>query len=793
MIKNYLRIAWRNLIKNKVTSLINIGGLAVGMAVAILIGLWMNDEISFDKNFNNYDHIAKVIQNVTNNGEVQTWRQVPYPLAEELRKNYGSDFKQVVLEASAGDHILAHDDKKLNKRGSFFEKGAPEMFSLKVLRGSRSLEDPSSLLISESVAKAYFGSDNPLNKFMKIDNLFTVKVTGVYEDFPKNSSFADLSFMSTWDLIYNQTDWIKTMTDPWRPNAFNLYVLLNDHADINSVSARIKDAKLKRVNPQLAKKKPALFLQPMRGWHLYSEYKNGVNTGGAIQYVRLFCIIGAFVLLLACINFMNLSTAKSEKRAKEVGIRKTLGSLRLQLILQFFSESLLTVFIAFVISIILVQFSIPAFNVIANKEMHIPWSNPYFWMIGAGFIFFTGLIAGSYPSLYLSSFIPIKVLKGSFKTGRFAAVPRKVLVVLQFTVSVILIIGTMIVYRQIQFAKNRPVGYSRNGLVTIPMMTPALHDHFSAFKEELIRSGTIESITEAGSPTTGIWNSTSGFSWPGKDPNLSTDFGVVSTAHDYGKTINWKIKEGRDFSREFLTDSSALILNEAAMQFMGLKDPVGKTVTWWDKSYRVIGVVNNMIIESPYDDVRPVIYNLSGDGGNIAIIRIRRDLGAKEALTKMEPIIKRFNPDQPFEYKFVDDEYDTKFVSEERVGKLSAIFTSLAVFISCLGLFGLSAFVAEQRSREIGLRKVLGATVVNVWRLLLGDFVGLVLIACFISAPIAWIVLNKWLMHYNYRAPISGWIFVIAGLGAMLITLLTVSWQALKAAFTNPVKTLRAE
>jgi putative ABC transport system permease protein len=793
MIKNYFRIAWRNIAKSKSISAINIVGLAVGMAVALQIGLWINDEISFDKNFANYNRIASVFQNVTNNGQVQTWTSVPYPLAEELRKNYGSDFKRVVLEASPGDHILAHDDKKLSKRGSFFEKGAPEMFSINMLRGSRSLEDPSSLLISESAAKAFFGTENPLNKLMKIDNQFTVKVSGVFEDFPRNSSFADLSFMSTWDLMYNQTDWIKTIVDPWRPNAFNLYVQLNDNANINAVSAKIKDAKLKRVNPQLAKKKPALFLQPMNKWHLYSEYKNGVNTGGAILYVRLFVIIGVFVLLLACINFMNLSTARSEKRAKEVGIRKTLGSLRLQLILQFFSESLLTVGMAFVLSILLVQLTLPAFNVIANKEMHIPWANPFFWMMEAGFILFTGLIAGSYPSLYLSSFIPIKVLKGSFKTGRFAAVPRKVLVVLQFTVSVILIIGTIIVYRQIQYAKNRPVGYSRNGLLAIPMMTPAIHDHFNAFKDELMRSGTIESITESGSPTTGIWNSTSGFSWPGKDPNISTDFGVVSTAHDYGKTIGWKIKEGRDFSRDFLTDSSALILNEAAVQYMGLKNPVGKTVTWWDQSYKVIGIATNMIIESPYDDVRPVIYTLSNEAGGMAIVRIKRDIPAKEALRVMKPIIRKFNPDQPFEYKFVDDEYAAKFTAEEQIGKLSAIFTTLAVFISCLGLFGLSSFVAEQRGREIGLRKVLGATVVNVWRLLTVNFVGLIIIALFISTPVAWFVLNKWLMHYEYRTEISWWVFAVSGLGAIFITLLTVSYQALKAAFTNPVKTLRAE
>ncbi len=371
MIKNYFKTAWRNLIRSKGYSAINIGGFAIGMAVALLIGLWIYDEVSFDKKFENYDRIAKVIQNVTNNGEVQTWNSVPYPLAEELRKNYGSDFKQVVLESSWGDHILAHEDKRLTKQGAFFEKGAPELFSLNMVHGRRELNDPSSVLISESAAIAFFGKEDPLNKVLKIDNQFTVKVSGVYEDFPRNSTFADLSFMSAWDLVYNQPDGIKTMEDPWRPNAFRLYVLLNDQSDINKVSLKIRDVKLKKVNPQLAKKKPALFLKPMSEWHLYSEYKNGVNTGGAIQYVWLFGLIGIFVLFLACINFMNLSTARSEKRAMEVCIRKTLGSLRGQLVFRFFSESLLTVLFAYGICLIVVKFTLPFFNEISNKEMNI--------------------------------------------------------------------------------------------------------------------------------------------------------------------------------------------------------------------------------------------------------------------------------------------------------------------------------------------------------------------------------------------------------------------------------------
>jgi len=794
MLKNYLKTAWRNLLRNRASSFINISGLAIGMAVAVLIGLWIYDELSFNKNFKNHNRIAKVIQNVSNNGEVQTWMSVPYPLAEELRKNYGSDFKQVVLSTGINDHILSHDDKKLTKSGAFFEKNAPELFTMKMLRGDLNcLSDPSSIILSASSARAYFGNDDPLNKVMKIDNQMTVKVSGVYEDFPRNSSFADVNFMSTWDLLYNGTPWIKTMEDPWRPNAFVVYVQLTDNADVNKVSAKIKDVKLKKVNAQLAKKKPALFLQPMDNWHLYSEYKNGVNTGGAIQYVWMFGIIGVFVLLLACINFMNLSTARSEKRAKEVGIRKTVGSLRKQLILQFFNESLLTVFFSFVLALTLAQLTLPFFNTVADKTMSIPWSSPLFWIMGIGFTLFTGLIAGSYPAFYLSSFKPVKVLKGTFKAGRFAAIPRKVLVVLQFTVSVTLIIGTIIVYRQIQFAKDRPVGYTREGIVTIPMITDNVHNHFAAVKDELVHDGVIVSMTESGSPTTSVWNSSSGFSWPKKDPNLSIDFGNVSVAWDYGKTVGWTIKEGRDFSKEFGSDSSAFIINEAAAHFMGLEKPIGETVTWFGTPFTVIGVVKNMVMNSPYDEVRPVIYNLSNEAGGVILAKINPNSSTKDALSNIEKVFKKFNPEQPFEYRFTDEEYAKKFGNEERIGKLAGFFAALAIAISCLGLFGLTSFVAEQRKKEIGVRKILGASVFNLWTLLSKDFVTLVLISFLVAIPMAYYFMHNWLQNYQYRTAMSWWVFLAAGCGALTITLATVSFQSIKAALTNPVKSLRTE
>jgi len=793
MLQNYIKTAWRNIKRSKAHSFINVTGLAAGMAVAVLIGLWIYDEVSFDRNFPNYKRIGQVIQNVTNNGEVQTWTSVPYPLAEELRKKYGSDFKRIVMSTGTYPSVLAHDEKRLYKTGGYFEKGALEMFSIPMVQGDwHALEDPSSIVISASTARAYFGDENPMNKVLKIDQQPGLKITGVFKDFPTNSSFAGVDYMVNWEHFANLPDGIKTMEDPWRPNAFNLYIEMNANADFKTASLRIRDAKLRNVNAQLAKKKPALFIQPMREWHLYSEFSNGVNVGGRITYVWMFGIIGLFVLLLACINFMNLSTARSEKRAREVGIRKAIGSLRKQLIIQFFVESILVVLFALVFSLILVQLCLPIFNEVADKKMSILWTNPIFWTLVVAFALLTGLIAGSYPALYLSSFQPVRVLKGVYKAGKAASLPRKVLLVIQFTVSVTLIIGTFVVYQQIQYAKNRPMGYNQNGLVSLPINNE-IHKHFAAINQELLNSKTILLLAESGAPPTATYSSTSGISWPGKDPNLSIDFPNVPVSYDYGKTIGWEIKEGRDFSREHLTDSSACILNESAIRFMGLKDPVGQQIKWWNNSLIIIGVVKDLVMQSPYSQVRPTVFYLSNEPGNVMIAKLNPERVAKESIAKIETLYKQNDPTLPFTYEFVDESYAKKFGNEERVGKLAGFFAILAIGISCLGLFGLASFMAEQRTKEIGLRKVLGASVYNVWQLLSKDFVFLVLISFLISAPLTYWLMHNWLQNFDYRATISWWIFVIAGMGSLFITICVVSFQSIKAALANPIKSLRTE
>ncbi|HEX3079950.1 MAG TPA: FtsX-like permease family protein, partial [Puia sp.] len=469
------------------------------------------------------------------------------------------------------------------------------------------------------------------------------------------------------------------------------------------------------------------------------------------------------------------------------------GSLRPQLIRQFLTESIVVAFLSLIIAVCFVLALIPFFNGLSDKEIHLPGANLFFWLFIIVFTLFTGIVSGSYPAFYLSGFEPIKVLKGSFRVGRFASLPRKVLVVVQFTISIALIIGTIIVYRQIQYAKDRPVGYDRQGLITIMMNTPDLYGHYDALRSDLIATGKVENMAESSSPSTSVWSNNIGFSWPGKDPNSLPLFGTVATTYDYGKTINWQIKEGRDFSKAFLTDSSAMILNEAAVKLIGKKDVVGMTIKWDTTPHHVVGVIKDMIMESPYEPVKPTIFLLNTGWANVIIVRLKPSSPMREALARVEAVFRKYNPAAPFEFKFTDEEYARKFEDEKRIGNLSTFFAILAVFISCLGLFGLASFVAEQRTKEIGVRKVLGASVFNLWQMLSKDFVNLVIISCAIAIPVAWYFLHQWLQKYPYRTEISWWIFLVAGMGAMAITLLTVSYQAIKAALMNPVSSLRSE
>jgi ABC-type antimicrobial peptide transport system permease subunit len=662
-----------------------------------------------------------------------------------------------------------------------------------MLKGTRAgLKEPYSILLSASVANTLFGNSDPLNKVIRMDNKVDVKVTGVYEDFPYSTSFKDITFMLPWQLYLIQNPWIKEMKEPWGSNFTQTFAQVANKASIESVSLKIRNVKLEKLGEEEKRYKPVVFLHPIYKWHLRSDFKDGLNTGGRIEYVWLFGIVGVFVLLLACINFMNLSTARSEKRAREVGVRKAIGSMRRQLVIQFFSESYLVVALAFVLSLILVLVALPLFNEVADKKLTLLWTNPFFWLMGFGVCLFTGLLAGSYPALYLSSFQPVKVLKGTFRANRLASLPRQVLVVLQFAVSVILVIGTIVVYQQIQHAKNRPIGYNRESLVYVGQ-NEVIFGKYEALRNELKSSNVIVEMAQSTSPATAVYNTNGGFDWEGKDPTLAVDFPNNAVSYEYGKVIGWELKEGRDFSRTFATDSAAFILNESAVKFIGLKDPVGKVIKWEGKPFTVIGVVKDMLAESPYEPVRASLFHIATEQENIVQLKINPKLTPADALAKIEATFKKYDPASVFEFQFVDEDFAKKFDQEQRIGTLATVFAVLAIFISCLGLFGLASFVAEQRTKEIGIRKVLGATVGNLWQLLSKQFVWLVSISLLIAVPVAYYFMYNWLQHYTYRTSIPWWIFIAAAAGALLITLLTVSFQAIKAAVANPVKSLRSE
>ena len=794
MIKNYLKIAWRNIIKNPSSSLINIGGLAAGMAVTMVIGFWIWDELSFDKYHQNYDKLAIVTQNETANGSINTSAVIPLPLDAGLRKSYGMYFKYIALSGWTNSHVLNAGDKKVTFKGTFMGEEAPKMFSLKMLAGARDgLKDQSSMLISQSVARALFGNGDAINKFIKLDNKDSFRISGVYEDLPANTTLHDVAFIGPWNYFINLPAEQRSPTD-WGNNSLFLYVQVADNVDMSKVSEKIRNIKYDNMDPADRKFKPQMFLQPMSNWHLRNEFKNGVNTSGAIQYVWLFGIIGTFVLLLACINFMNLSTARSEKRAKEVGIRKAIGSARRQLIYQFFSESMLIAFMAFALSLLLTTVMLPYFNGIAGKNLSILWDKPLFWLCGILFTLFTGIIASSYPALYLSSFKPQKVLKGTFKASRYAAIPRKVLVVMQFSVSVVLIIGTIVVFKQVQYAKDRPIGYNRAGLIDIEVTNDDLHKNFTGFSTDLLNSGAVTGVAESSSSTTGVNNNRGDINWKGKDPSLSDYFGQINVTSGYGKTVGWQFEQGRDFNSQSVADSASLVLNEAAVKYMGLKNPVGEIVKVGKRYMTVVGIIKNMVMESPYDPVKQTIYRLSGGYPQDHVItRINPNTSAHGALAKIGAICKRYSPSVPFDYKFADDEYARKFDIEERVGSLASSFSILAIFISCLGLFGMASFMAEQRTKEIGVRKVLGATVFGLWSMLSKDFVKLVFISLLIAVPLAYYFMSGWIQHYSYHATISWWIFAATAAGTIIITLFTVSYQSIKAAMANPVRSLRSE
>lgn len=797
MYRSYFKIGYRNLLRHKAYSFINISGLAVGLTVTMLIGLWIYDELSYNTYHENYDRIAQVLQHQTRNGDTETQNSIPFPLADELEAKYGDDFKYIVISAYLSDHILSAGDQTLFIKGNYMDVDAPHLLSLQMLKGNRNgLKEPGSVLLSESASQALFGDEDPIGKPLKIDKGVSAMVTGIYRDLPLNTELTDLKFIAPWRTYILSYDWVKRQVNnpQWDNNSFQLYVQMAEHASMTKVSEKIKKVKYDQLAESQRGTNPVVFLHPMADWHLQSNWENGVKTGGFIQYIWLFGVIGAFVLILACINFMNLTTARSENRSREVGVRKSVGSTHSQLIAQFLSESFLVVLMAFTLSLVLVLLALPSFNQLVDKQIAFPATNILFWLTSLGFVLATCLMAGGYPAFYLSSVGTVSALKGTFKARASAGKLRKVLVVMQFTVSLTLVIGTIMVARQIDYSRNRSIGFDNERIIMMEVFTTDFEGKYNLMRSELKNLGAIEEMAFSSSPLTDVWNGNGGFQWEGKDPGFNDIFATFWVSHDFGEMVGWEMADGRDFSRDLASDSSAYIINETAVRYMGIEDPVGKTINNGAADHKIIGVAKDMLVESPFRSVQPAIYILNYDNmTNFILLKLSGEKSTGEALALAEELFKGLAPNVPFDFKFADQEYARKFAAEERIGQLSGISSALAILISCLGLYGLASFMASQRTKEIGIRKVLGASVGNLWKLLTTEFFVLVLVSIAVAIPIAYYGLNAWLDNYEYRTPISYWVFVWAGVGAFFVTLLTVSYQVLKAATANPVKSLRTE
>jgi putative ABC transport system permease protein len=792
MIRNFFKVAYRNLLRNKGFSAINITGLAVGMASAILILLWIQDELSYDEFHKNKDRIYEVWNKVPFEGQLRCWNSVPAPLARAVEKDL-PEVERAVRVKSDEEFLFSVGDKKIIKSGNIVDTGFLQMFSFPMLKGNpfTALNDMHSVVLTEKTAKSLFGNEDAMGKVIKINNKDNYIVTGILKDLPNNTRFY-CEFLLPWSSIkYGEGQDLG-----WNDNSTDTYVMLKPNTNYASVAPKIKVLRHK-YDDDAMKMKWEQFIYPLKRWRLYSSFTNGVeDNGGRITFVKLFGIIAGFILLIACINFMNLSTARSEKRAKEVGIRKVVGAQKSSLISQFIGESVFLSLLAGIAAVIIVQISLPGYNRLTEKDLIINIGNINTWIAFTGFILFTGLLAGSYPAFFLSSFRPVKVLKGTFKKANALVTPRKVLVVLQFTFATILIICTFIIKQQIDYARERETGYNKDNLV-YHFMTGDIPKNYELIKNELLSSGIAKSVTKTNSPLTQRWSDGWGQDWEGKDPNDKTSFDRYLSDEGLGVTAGLQFIQGRDFDlKQFPTDSTGLIINESALKVMKFKDPIGKTVGDLGIKWHIVGVVKDFILTSPYEPIRPLL--ICGAKSTfmkffVVQIKLNGNNATAKNLKKAEAIFRKYNPEYPFDAKFVDEEYARKFENEQRQGTLAGLFAGLTIFISCLGLFGLATYMAENRIKEIGIRKVLGASVTGITTLLSKDFVKLVIISFLIAAPLAWWGMYTWLQNYTYRVSIEWWVFALAGFSSVMIALLTVSYQSIRAAVANPVKSLRAE
>ncbi len=789
MFKNYFLVMVRNLFKNGFYSFINISGLAIGITCSILILLWVADETSFDKFIPKSDRLYQVYVRAHFDGKISSWRSVPLPTYEAF-KTANSHIARMTVVDWGGDHLITVGENRLTKRGFWVSEEFLEMFEFPLVVGTADqvLDAPPSIVITESTAKSLFGDEDPINKVIRLDNEYELKVSGVLKDVPGNSTF-QFDFLVPWKFREQNQEWVRRNMTNWGNYSFQVFAELNDptnHADVET------SVKMMLQEHGETDTKPEYFLYPMLRWRLFSNFDNdGKETGGMNDYVQMFTIIAIFILVIACINFMNLATARSERRAREVGVRKSVGSKRGELILQFIGESTFIALIAFAIAILLAQLLLPYYNDLVEKKLIIDYTSSQFWIFSLGIILITGIVSGSYPAFYLSSFQPAKVLKGKASTGKGASTPRKVLVTLQFGFSILLIIGTIVIYQQIQLVKGRELGYDQENLIAVSY-TNEVEKNYRPIKLELLNTGVVEAVTRANSEITNI-NSNNFLGWPGKPEELRVIFTTVVTEYDYTKTMGINVLEGRDFSEEFKSDSSAILVNKAGIAIMGLKeDAIGTELDLWGEKRKLIGIVDDVLMGSPYQPVNPMFMILDDWGGSVSI-RLKQTNDLQASLNAVKGVFEKYAPAYPFEYRFADQEFQKKFTTINLTSTLASLFATLTIVITGLGLFGLASFTAEQRTKEIGIRKVMGASVTSLVSLMSKDFSILVIVAFVISSPLAWWLLTSYLERYTIRTSIPWWVFPVTGLVALGFAVLVVSTQALKAARSNPVNSLRSE
>ncbi|HTL09005.1 MAG TPA: ABC transporter permease [Chitinophagaceae bacterium] len=787
MLKNYFTIAFRNLWKNKGYSFINILGLTIGMASAILILLWIQNEVSYDNGYPSGNRIYTMFNRDKFNGELWAWNSTPKIMAPTIQHDYPevekiSRYENITFLVTVGD-------KKLNGRGAFADSSFLSIFGFPLLKGNatQALAGNYNIVLTQKMAVKLFGKDDPLGKTVRIDSNANFTVSAVLKDLPNNTSF-EFEYLLPWAYM-DKLGWNDAY---WGNNEVKTYVLLKPGASVAAFNTKVKD-----ITTSHSKETAKVFAYPFSRLHLYGKSENGQLVDGQVVTVGLFGMIALFILLIACINFMNLSTARSEKRAKEVGIRKVAGALRQSLIGRFIGESVLLSLLAFLLAILLVQLVLPFFNQLVGKQLFIDYSNPWYWLAALSFIGFTGLLAGSYPAFYLSSFTPVKVLKGTFKQSNALVTPRKILVVLQFTFAIVLIISTIIVQHQIQFAQTRDTGYDRQHLI-YAFTQGDVDKNYKPIKQDLLKSGAVISLTKSANPITQRWSDGWGYMWEGStETDKKVDFVRLGTDADFIKTIGITLLEGRDIDiYQYPADTAGVMINEAAAKILRLPHPIGQQLRReGEKPRTIVGVVKDFILESPFEKkISPML--ILGPGENyfqIIHMKLNPARSASSNIATIEKIFKQYNPQYPFDYAFADESYARKFKEQQRTGTLAILFAGLTIFISCLGLFGLATYMAENRVKEIGVRKVLGASVLNITALLSKDFLQLVLISLLIASPLAWWAMSQWLQNYTYRINIEWWVFAGAGLLSILIALATVSYQSIRAAISNPVKSLRSE